>query len=510
MQQSLLRSTQEKENFYSPSVVVSATLDYQGRNQANRSFCYWRSNRCQIHPQLDCRRNNSSHWYCRYFQVCCICRRIHQHSIWCSRILYLQSNRRYCTLHVPRNGINQICCIGSQDSQCFCLQRRCQGLSYQILPWIWCYHCTWSNRRKHSKSIRGYWCYQHSIWFCRILHCQSRRYYYAIRYSWYCRYETNPGIARLVLALCSQLTWRRVISFQSTYLLKNPKDSSNWKVLPQSRSLFHTKDLELSPSRTEERRTFAHQTEGTVTLSGVASTQEPEVISDLDLCSRSSKQHLLSDLLRLLAQFSSILLASLYSEQLKHTKEQEVCSQPSPLENPEHTNFQSILFLTLYSRVLQELKIHSCIRSDKPTSFSGLGNPSPQGIRRRCSSQDIWRICTEIRYSRNKSRRNVNLRGAATFLITNAFQTDTLFDLVGVAKVNLSPAFAGSGTIFTFVSTTEIGPDGEFEGVEQSALRGESIDKKVNVAQNALTDGLSNSINTISNHNLFHDHPGTI
>ena len=108
--------------------------------------------------------------------------------------------------------------------------------------------------------------------------------------------------------------------------------------------------------------------------------QEPEVISDLDLCSRSSKQHLLSDLLRLLAQFSSILLASLYSEQLKHTKEQEVCSQPSPLENPGHTNFQSILFLTLYSRVLQELKIHSCIKVRQTYKFLVRHkNPSPQG-----------------------------------------------------------------------------------------------------------------------------------
>ena len=48
----------------------------------------------------------------------------------------------------------------------------------------------------------------------------------------------------------SLLAKQELFLFQSTYLLKNPKDSSNWKVLPQSRSLFHTKDLELSsPSR---------------------------------------------------------------------------------------------------------------------------------------------------------------------------------------------------------------------------------------------------------------------
>ena len=99
-------------------------------------------------------------------------------------------------------------------------------------------------------------------------------------------------------------------------------------------------------------------------------------------------------------------------------------------------------------------------------------------VRLKTSGESVQKFVT----AETSQGGTVNLRGAATFLITNAFQTDTLFDLVGVAKVNLSPAFAGSGTIFTFVSTTEIGPDGEFEGSGTITLRGESIDKKVNVA----------------------------
>jgi hypothetical protein len=234
----------------------------------------------------------------------------------------------------------------------------------------------------------------------------------------------------------------------------------------------------------DERRTFAYETEGTVTVSGIASTPRTR---DYEGSGSLFSFIEAESAVRFIPSTRTVLFDITGESVFRTTQAHEgtgslfttfTAGESRTFKVPQHL-VPNLTFLgaariknTYRYQGENHLEITgSAQESFTPTVYEG-------DVRLKTSGESAQKFVA----AETSQGGTIKVRGAATFLTTNAFQTYTLFDIVGVADVTKSAAFAGSGTIFTFVSAEEIGPDRKFEAGGTITLRGESIDKKVSVA----------------------------
>ena len=234
----------------------------------------------------------------------------------------------------------------------------------------------------------------------------------------------------------------------------------------------------------EERRTFAHQTEGTVTLSGVAST--PRTRDHIGSGSLFSFIEAASAV-RFITSTRTVLFDITGESVFRTTQAHEgtgslfttfTAGESRTYKLPEH--------------LVPNIVFKGAARIKNTFLYQGQTNLQVSGSAQESFTPRVYEGDVRLKTSGESSQKfvtaetsqggTVKVRGAATFLITNAFQTYTLFDIVGVANVTKSAAFSGSGTIFTIGDAREVAPGIEFEGSGTITLFGKSIDKKVDVA----------------------------
>ena len=254
---------------------------------------------------------------------------------------------------------------------------------------------------------------------------------------------------------------------------------------PEARSVIYEGSGNLfSFEGLDESRTFAYETEGTVTVSGIASTPRTR---DYEGSGSLFSFIEAESAVRFIATTRTVLFDITGESVFRTTQAHEgtgslfttfTAGESRTFKVPQHL-VPNLTFLgaariknTYRYQGENHLEITgSAQESFTPTVYEG-------DVRLKTSGESVQKFVA----AETSQGGTIKVRGAATFLTTNAFQTYTLFDIVGVADVTKSAAFAGSGTIFTFVSAEEIGPDREFEAGGTITLRGESVDKKVSVA----------------------------
>jgi hypothetical protein len=234
----------------------------------------------------------------------------------------------------------------------------------------------------------------------------------------------------------------------------------------------------------DESRTFTYETEGTVTVSGIASTPRTR---DYEGSGSLFSFIEAESAVRFIATTRTVLFDITGESVFRTTQAHEgtgslfttfTAGESRTFKVPQHL-VPNLTFLgaariknTYRYQGENHLEITgSAQESFTPTVYKG-------DVRLKTSGESVQKFVA----AETSQGGTIKVRGAATFLTTNAFQTYTLFDIVGVADVTKSTAFSGSGTIFTFVSAEEVGPDREFEAGGTITLRGESVDKKVSVA----------------------------
>ena len=234
----------------------------------------------------------------------------------------------------------------------------------------------------------------------------------------------------------------------------------------------------------EERRTFAHQSEGTVTLSGIASTprtRDYEGSGSLFSFIESESA------VRFIATTRTVLFDITGESVFRTTQAHEgtgslfttfTAGESRTYKLPEH--------------LVPNLTFLGAARIKNTFLYRGQANLQVSGSAQESFTQAVYEGSVNIKTSGESTQRfvaaeesqggTIKVRGESSVLITNAFDTYTLFDINGIAKVNLSSTFAGSGTIFTFISGKEVQPDKGYQASGTITLRGESVDKKVSVA----------------------------
>jgi len=234
----------------------------------------------------------------------------------------------------------------------------------------------------------------------------------------------------------------------------------------------------------EERRTFAHETEGTVTVSGIASTPRTR---DYEGSGSLFSFIEAESAVRFVPSTRTVLFDITGESVFKTTQAHEgtgslfttfTAGESRTFKLPEHL-VPNLIFKgaatiknTYQYQGQNNLEITgSAQESFTPTVYEG-------DVRLKTSGESVQKFVT----AETSQGGTIKVRGESSVLLTNAFDTYTLFDINGIAKVNVSSVFAGSGTVFTFVSSEEVQPDKEYQGSGTITLRGESVDKKVNVA----------------------------
>ena len=234
----------------------------------------------------------------------------------------------------------------------------------------------------------------------------------------------------------------------------------------------------------EERRTFAHQSEGTVTVSGVASTQRTRDYEGFGSLFSFIEAE---SAVRFIPSTRTVLFDITGESVFRTTQAHEgkgslftsfTAGQSRTYKLPQH--------------LVPNLIFKGAATIKNTYQYQGQNHLEITGSAQESFTSTVYERDVRLKTSGNASQRfvateesqggTIKVRGTATFLITNAFQTYTLFDIVGIANVAKSAAFAGSGTIFTFINGKEIQPDKGYQGSGTITLRGESVDTKVSVA----------------------------
>jgi len=234
----------------------------------------------------------------------------------------------------------------------------------------------------------------------------------------------------------------------------------------------------------EERRTFAHETEGTVTVSGIASTPRTRNFAG----SGSLFSFIEAESAVRFVPSTRTVLFDITGESVFRT------SQAHEGTGSLFTTFTAGESRTykLPEHLVPNITFKGAARIKNTFLYRGQANLQVSGSAQESFTQAVYEGNVNIKTSGEATQRfvateesqggTIKVRGEASVLLTNAFDTYTLFDINGIAKVNLSSTFAGSGTIFTFISGKEVQPDKGYQGSGTITLRGESADKKVSVA----------------------------
>ncbi|AOV59077.1 hypothetical protein BOW87_gp164 [Synechococcus phage S-CAM3] len=234
----------------------------------------------------------------------------------------------------------------------------------------------------------------------------------------------------------------------------------------------------------EERRTFAHQSEGTVTVSGVASTPRTR---DYEGSGSLFSFIEAESAVRFIPSTRTVLFDITGESVFRTTQTHEgtgslfttfTAGESRTFKLPAHL-VPNLIFkgaATIKNTYQYQGQNHleitgSAQESFTPTIYEG-------DIRLKTSGESVQRFVT----AETSQGGTIKVRGESSVLLTNAFDTYTLFDIGGIAKVNVSSAFAGSGTVFTFGNAQEVQPDKGYQGSGTITLRGESADKKISVA----------------------------